>query len=313
MHIVFYGAGGVGGNFGGYMARAGLDVTFIARGAHLRAIQEHGLKIESPKGNFLVKVKATDDPAKAGKADVIFICLKAWQIEEVIAKIPAMMGSDTVVIPLQNWIEASDFLASSLGPGHVLGGVCYTVSKIIGPGVIHGDGGKILFGALDRSLAAQAKRLEEIFRNVPGISVRNVRNIRREMWKKFTWISSVGALGAAIGESDGAGGKSPGKRTLLKILLREAYAVANASKANLTWWDFAKTMRWLNSLGDLKTSMQRDMAAGVRSELEYQVGTVVRLGKKLNVPTPESEAIYTALLPCELRAQKRLLSLPTQG
>jgi 2-dehydropantoate 2-reductase len=311
MRIVIYGSGGVGGNFGGYMARAGLDVTFIARGEHLRAMKERGLELQTPNGNVVVHpVKATDNPAEVGVADVVFHCLKAWQLEETADAMRPLIGPETMLIPLQNWVEAPAFLAARFSAEHVLGGVCYTVSSIVRPGVVHADGGRIIFGEMERPTSERAERLAQLLGGVPGITVINASDIRKQMWKKFVWISSVGALGASTGGSVGEWRRDAEKKELFKKILREAFAVAKAKGASLGFLTYWRTMRQLlgGQSDTLKTSMQRDMAQGVRSELDYQIGTIVRLGRQLNVSIPASEALYEALLSIESQAQAKTAS-----
>ena len=137
MRIAVVGAGGVGGGFGAALARAGADVTFIARGAHLAAMKNEGLKVQSPRGDtHLVPTQATDDSASIGEVDIVLFCVKLWDVESAGQHIRPLIGSDTAVIPLQNGVDAAERLIPILGPGAVMGGVAQISASITGPGVI---------------------------------------------------------------------------------------------------------------------------------------------------------------------------------
>jgi 2-dehydropantoate 2-reductase len=170
MRIAIYGAGGVGGHFGARLALAGQDVTFIARGAHLRAIRDQGLRLESPAGEVVIKpAKATDDPADVGEVDAILVALKAWQVTEAAHAMRPMIGPDTAVVPLQNGVEAPSQLAAVLGVEHAMGGLCGTISMVVAPGRIRIIGGPgftsfIRFGELDKSTERARQALAAGFR-----------------------------------------------------------------------------------------------------------------------------------------------------
>jgi 2-dehydropantoate 2-reductase len=141
MRIAVYGAGGVGGYFGGRLAQAGADVAFIARGAHLRALREHGLRVRSVKGDFAVQVPATDDPADIGPCDHVLFCVKAFDTEPAAARLGPLVGDDTAVVSLQNGVDNEEKLALAVGQDHVLGGAAFIFAGIAEPGVIVHTGG----------------------------------------------------------------------------------------------------------------------------------------------------------------------------
>src|SRR3954447_23185017 len=187
MRIVVFGTGGVGGYFGGRLAQAGADGTFIARGAMLDALVTRGLRVDSLKGDFtLGRVRATDHPSTTGHADVILVCVKAWQVPEVAALMQPMLGPDTIAIPLENGLEAPEQLAAVLGPGHAGGGLCGIVSSVVGPGHIRHAGIDpfVNLGELDNRRSERLERLREAFVRA-GVGADIPPDIHRAMWSKF--------------------------------------------------------------------------------------------------------------------------------
>jgi 2-dehydropantoate 2-reductase len=309
MHVVIFGTGGVGGSFGAYLARAGVRVTFFARGAHMKAIQKDGLRVEALEGNFIIKpAQVTDNPDTIKSADIIFVCTKSWQIESIIDHLKIMIQKNTVVIPLLNSVEAADFLIEKLGSEHVLGGLCYTISYILQPGVIQSGGmSLIVLGELNQPDSERAQQLNKLLNDTPGITAENVPNIRFRMWKKFAWISCAGAVGAVTRAPSGIWRKIPETRQLFEGLLEEVFLVAQKYGARLQRSEFDEIMEHLdNTAEDFRTSMQRDIENGCQSELMQQIGSTVRLANKATIAVPISESIYSTLLPCEFKAQGKL-------
>jgi 2-dehydropantoate 2-reductase len=309
MRIVIFGAGGIGGVLGARLLSAGLDVVFIARGSHLEAMKQRGLRLESRSREIVFSsVVATDAPAEVGVADVIFVCVKAWEVEKSICLLRLMLGPDTIVIPLQNWVEAADILASRLGGGHVLGGICHSRSQLVAPGVIQssGDTMEITLGELAGGCAVAAGALQKFAGAPPGLRFKTKTNIKRHMWIKFMWVSSFGAIGSLTKASLGEWRKNPQMRSLCKILLREAGAVAKASGVPLGWWMPFRFARSITK-GDpgYKSSMQLDHEAGRRSELPYQLGTIVSLGRALGVSVARSSEVYERLMALEETSPNR--------
>ena len=300
MRIVIYGAGGSGGLLGARLMSAGMKVVFIARGSHLEAMKRSGLRIESCHSRYVVEpVEATDEPADVGKADVIFVCVKAWEVEQTLEPLRLMLRADTIVIPLQTWIKAADMLASRLGSGHVLGGICHGRSHLIAPGVILANGVtmKITLGELNGGRTSAVRALQHFAGSAPNLQFESASNIKRHMWIKFAWVSSLGATGSLTKSSLGEWRRNPQKRALCKMLLYEAYAVAKASGVPLGW---CNPFRFARSIATgepgYKSTMQLDHEAGRRSELPYQLGTIVELGSALGVPVARSAEVYERLM-----------------
>jgi 2-dehydropantoate 2-reductase len=306
MRIAIYGTGGAGGYFGAQLARAGEDVVFIARGEHLRAIRTDGLRVETSKGEIHIHpAQATADPALAGAVDVVLVGVKTWQLRDAAHAMRAMMTPETFVVPLQNGVEAAAHLAEVLGDSHVLSGLCGTVSRLNGPGRILslGETNFIKFGELDNSPSERTERLLKAFHRA-GVKAEVPPDIEVAVWEKFIFVAPYGGVGAVTRAPAGVIRTRPETRGLVERGMREILRVARARRISLADQIVEKTMALLDGLApDSTTSLQRDVIAGRRSELDAWNGAVVRLGREAGVETPLNEFIYHSLLPQELRAR----------
>jgi 2-dehydropantoate 2-reductase len=308
MRIAFIGIGALGGYFGGRLAKAGNDVIFIARGAMLEALRKSGLRVETAAGDMVLPVHATGDPASVGPVDAVFVTTKAWQVPEAAQQIRSMVGPETVVVPLQNGVEAYDQLAAVLGPGHVLGGMCHIMAMVIVPGVIRHGGINplITIGEWSNTRTTRLAKLVDCLQ-AAGLDARIPDSIQVALWEKFEFIASFGGVGGVTRAPIGVMRNIPETRSLLERAMREIGGLAHACGIPVADESVANTMKFVDSLPpDGTASMQRDLAAGRPSELEAQSGAVVRLGRARNFPTPVHEFIYDALLPSELRARGKL-------
>ncbi len=309
MRIVVFGTGGAGGYFGGRLAQAGEDVTFIARGKHLKAIREHGLRVDSVKGDFLVQpAQATDDPAQVGVVDVVLLGVKAWQVPEAVHAMHSLIGPETFIVPLQNGVEAPSQLAEVLGAQHVLGGLAKIISIKVGPGHIHHAGAEpyVAFGELDSRPSERSERLRQAFERA-GVSVEIPPDIQVALWDKFLFVVSWGGMGAVTRAPIGVLRSVPETRRMLEQAMHEILAVARASKIALPDDTIRRTIAFVDTLPPSgTTSLQRDIAEGKPSELDSWNGAVVRLGKEVGVATPLNTFIYHSLLPLELQSQGQL-------
>jgi 2-dehydropantoate 2-reductase len=305
--IAVFGTGATGGYFGGRLAEAGEDVRFVARGAHLAALREHGLTVQSVAGDFRVHpVRAAADPAELGSVDVALVAVKAWQVPEAAEAMRPLVGDQTFVVPLQNGIEAPGQLAAVLGAERVLGGFCSILASLDGPGRIRHMGvvPYVAFGELDGSMSARAEALRAAFARTRGVTVEVPADIRAAMWNKFLFIAALSGVGAVSRVPAGVIRSLPETRELLRQALEEIYSVALRSGVALPADAVARTLEFIDGLSpDGTASMQRDVLAGRPSELEAQVGAVVRLGERLGVEVPVHRTIYAALLPQERRAR----------
>jgi len=307
MRIVVFGAGAVGGYFGGRLAQAGEEVVFIARGEHLAALRRHGLRVESIKGDFVVRpVQATDDPGEVvGAVDVVLVGVKAWQVAEAAQAMRPLIGPQTFIVPLQNGVEAPDQLAAALGAGHVLGGLCKIICSRVGPGHVRHEGIEpyVAFGELDNRPSERVERLRRAFEGA-GVTAEVPPDIGVALWEKFLFIISFGGVGAVTRAPVGVLRGLPETRRMLEEAMAEVLAVAQARGIDLPEETIARTMALIDGLPPGGTaSMQRDIMAGRPSELESQNGALVRLGREAAMATPLHAFIYHSLLPLERRAR----------
>jgi 2-dehydropantoate 2-reductase len=309
MRIAIFGTGGAGGYFGAQLARAGEDVVFVARGEHLAAIRRDGLRVDTPQGEILIQpAQASDDPAQVGVVDVMIVGVKAWQVIEAAQAMRPMIGSETFVMPLQNGVEASSQLAAVLGAKNVLGGLCGTLSRVVGPGHIQsiGDAHFVKFGELDNRPSERSERLRQAFESA-GIQVEIPSDIHAALWEKFLFVTSFGGVGAVTRAPIGVIRQLPETRAMLKACMREIFVVAQARRIGLVESSIERSMAFLDSLTPGgTTSLQRDIAEGKPSELDAWNGAVVRLAREAGILTPVHEFIYHSLLPMEMRARGHL-------
>jgi 2-dehydropantoate 2-reductase len=306
MRIAVYGTGGVGGYFGGRLAQAGEDLVFIARGDHLQAMLSHGLRVDSTKGDFVIKpVQATDDPAQAGTVDVVLLGVKAWQIPDVAQAMQPMVGPETLVLPLQNGLEAPEQLAKVLGSQHILGGLCGLSVFIAGPGHIRHTAIDpfVRFGEMDNSPSERVKNLQQVFVRA-GVTTEIPPSIQTALWMKFLFITPFTGVGAVTRSPLGEWRSLPDTRQMAETALEEIVAVAEAREVSLPEDAVQTVMKTFDTLPpDTTTSIQRDIMEGRPSELDALIGVVVRYGKEDEVATPLNSFFYNSLLPMELRAR----------
>ena len=298
LRFAIMGSGGVGGYFGGRLAQAGFDVSFIARGAHLAAMRERGLRLDSPFGDARIEpVRATDDPAEIGPVDYVLFATKLWDTESAGEACRPLIGPETAVISLQNGVDAEDRLARILGAGHVMGGVA-AISAVIGaPGVIDhlGDFARILFGELNGDRTARGERLMAAL-DAAVIDATMADDIGKTIWNKFIFLVGLSALTSVTRKTIGPVREDPDCRALLARVVAETVAVARARGIALDADSEAERLAFLDNLpAAMTSSMAGDLARGNRLELDWLSGAVVRMGRELGVDTPANDFINTAL------------------
>lgn len=298
MRIAVMGSGGVGGYFGARLARAGCDVTFIARGAHLEAMRNNGLLVESKLGNIHVETpKVTSDPAGIGKVDLVLFGVKLWDTEAAAKAILPLVGPQTGVVSFQNGVRKDELLRSVVGEDAVMGGVCYIAATILRPGVI-GHGGtmqKLVFGEYDNRPEARARDFLEACVKA-GIDAEISMDIRRATWEKFVFLVGLSATTATMRAPVGEVRAHPRARAMLLDAMREVVAVGRAEGVALAQ-DFADNrLAFCDSLPpEMSASMRNDLERGNRLEVEWLSGDVVARGARLGVPTPVNRTVYDIL------------------
>jgi 2-dehydropantoate 2-reductase len=307
MKIAIMGTGGVGGYYGGLLAQSGQEVTFIARGAHLRAIREQGLTVKSVHGDFNISPsKATDTPAEVGPMDMILFATKTYQTDEAAQLITPMVAQNTVIVSLQNGIDAADRIGQVVGMEHMLGGVTWLSAAIEAPGLIgqYSQFRRIALGEFNGRSTPRLKAVYDVLR-ATGAVVEVSDAILKVLWTKFVFIAPVMAMGSLTRVTFGGYRNVPEARTVLTETISEVAAVAKAQGVKLDEDVINKTLAFIDSSEPgIKPSMQRDVESGKPSELEAMIGAVVRLGDEHNVPTPAMKYAYAMLKPGELKAQQ---------
>ena len=298
MRIAVFGTGGVGGYFGGRLAQAGNDVTFIARGEHLRAIKASGLRVDSVAGDFVVfPAKATDDVGEVGEVDLVVVGVKAWQVPEAAVAMKPLVGPGTTVVPLQNGVEAVSQLVDQLGSENVIGGLCRIVSFVFGPGHIRhaGYNASVIIGELDNRRTDRIVQIEQAFKDA-GVEISIAPDIQIALWAKFLFIVSYSGVGAMADAPAGVIRKDPKWRALMRQAMEEIYTLAHARGIELPADSVDTVMAGVDNLSeDATSSMQRDIAAGKPSELASQNGAVVRMARETGVDVPTHTLIYETL------------------
>lgn len=297
MRIAFMGAGGIGGFFGGRLANEGEDVTFIARGPHLEAMQTDGLRIEGPAPFHVKRVNATDDPAKVGQVDIVVLSVKLWDTGEALKQIRPMVGPDTAILSLQNGVLKDDEIRAAYPERNVMGGVAYVSTVIERPGVIRQTGvlQKLVFGEFDGSESIRGREFLAACK-VGGVDAELSEHIRREIWQKFVFLAGLSGTTATVRKSIGPIRENPQTRALLLDVMREVVAVGRAGGVDLAE-DYADVrLRMVDALSpEMTSSMHQDLGRGNRLEVPWLAGAVVDLGKRARVPTPMNRAIADIL------------------
>jgi 2-dehydropantoate 2-reductase len=309
MRFAVIGTGGVGGYLGGRLAASGEEVTFVARGEHLRAIRTHGLHVESIEGDFAVQpAHSTDNPAEIGPVDFVLVAVKAWQVPELAPALLPLIGPTTTVVPFQNGVEAPSELSAALGAAHVIGGVCFIGSTIAAPGRIRHFAAKpkVCVGELKDGPSPRLDRLVQAFTHA-GVEAEVLWNIRSAMWEKFLFITAYAGVGAVTRAPAGVLHTLPQARAMLKRAMEEVAAVASATGIVLPADVIPRTLADFAELPpNAMASMQRDIINGRPSELDALNGAVVRMGHARGVSTPLHAFIAQSLAPQELRARGQL-------
>ncbi|HEY4908350.1 MAG TPA: 2-dehydropantoate 2-reductase [Methylomirabilota bacterium] len=299
MRIVVMGSGGTGGFFGAKLARAGEDVTFVARGAHLEAIRTRGLRVKSaPEGEWVVKAPAVDRLDGLPSADLVLFCVKSFDTESAGRAIAPVLGPDTGVLSIQNGVDNEEKLERIVGKGRVLGGIAQVFSTIESPGVIqHTLLGRIQFGEMDGRESPRARAFLEACRRAQ-IPCELSQDVLRTLWGKYVYLVAHAGMTALTRCPAGVIRALPETRRLYRLLLEEMAALARASRADLGPGIVDTCMGYLDALGaNGYSSLHHDLTHGKRLEIDALHGHAVRLGERYGIPTPMLFAVYAALRP----------------
>jgi 2-dehydropantoate 2-reductase len=300
MRIAVVGTGGIGGPYGASLAKAGADVTFVARGAHLAAMRENGLRIEGDRGETHIQsTQATDKIAEIGTVDIVLCCVKLWDLEAVAEQIRAVIGPQTAVIPLQNGIDAAERLSTILGKESVMGGMAFVTGAIVAPGVIRQTGTyqRMTFGEFDGRISERGRRLRD-FCEAAGFEGVLSPDIMVPVWEKFILLVPLSGLNALTRLPLGKWRDDPDLLALYVEALRETVSVGVAEGVRLPSDIVDRTLAQMRSMPPHHTtSMGNDLNRGNRLELPWFAGKVVELGRRHGIKTPVNGFIYAALKP----------------
>jgi 2-dehydropantoate 2-reductase len=300
MRIAVIGTGGIGGPYGAALAKAGADVTFVARGAHLASMRENGLRIEGDRGETHIRpVQATDHIVGIGTVDFVLSCVKLWDVEPAAEQIRPIVGPHTVVIPLQNGIDAAERMIRILGDEPVMGGMAFVTGTIVAPGVVRQTGTyqQMTFGELDGRISKRGERLRDLC-EAAGFEGVLSPDIMVPVWQKFLLLVPLSGLNALTRLPLGRWREDPDLVNLYEAALRETVALGRAEGVRLPPDSVDKTLAMMHSMPPHHTtSMGNDLLRGNRLELPWFAGKVVELGRRHGIPTPVNSFIYAALKP----------------
>ena len=299
MDIAVMGAGGVGGYFGGMLAKAGHDVTFIARGDHLRAIKSSGLRVVHHGGEFTVAAKVTDAPETVGPVDLVLFCVKSYDTEPAIAALGPVVGPDTSVLTLQNGVDSYRVIGEALGKERALPGAAYVESRIDSPGVVvqTGEVARMVLGEISGLETARVRRIHAALREA-GINAEVSEDVLKALWTKFLFITAVAGLTSACRTRLSSLMEEPQYRGVLVAAMKEIESVGRAKGVSLDSDVVEQTMTYVEgAVKDITASMHLGLERGRRLELEIFNGAVVRLGDEVGVETPVNRLLYLVLKP----------------
>lgn len=297
MRIAVIGAGGVGGYFGARLCLGGADVHFVARGKHLQAMRDDGLRIAGPEAIHVPQVNATDEAATIGPVDLVMLCVKLWDTDAALRQIRPLVGARTAVVSFQNGVLKDDALRAAFGSEAVMGGVCYVATTIDRPGVIRQTGPmqRMLFGEFDGSQSRRGKAFLDACL-AGGIKAEMSEDIVREIWQKFVFLVGLSGTTTTMRKPIGQIRENPQTREFLLDVMREVVAVGRAHSVNLPE-DYAEArLKLADEVAyDMTSSMHHDLERGNRLEVRWLAGAVVELGRRKGIPTPLNRAIADIL------------------
>ncbi len=298
MRIAILGAGGVGGYYGGTLARAGHQVAMLARGEHLGALRARGLEVRTPEGTFIAAVQASDDPRELGSAELAIVAVKNYSLQEIVPAARLLGERGAIVLPLLNGVDAADRLvAAGVPDGKVLGGLTQISAARVGPGVVERRSPfqRVVVGERAGGISERAERIAAAFREA-GADARASADITADLWRKFAFIATMSAACGLARASVGPVRNAPLGRLLIERALREVLDVARARGVAIADDDEAKMLAFVDSLGEaIKPSFLLDVESGGPTEIDDLSGAVSRLGRQAGVETPVHDVATAAL------------------
>ena len=311
MKFLIAGAGAIGAYIGAHMARAGLDVTLFGRGPHLRAMQEHGVRVKSVEGDFAARPKVASKLEEVGQVDVVLLAVKAHSLPELAPQLRPVLGADTTVVSMQNgvpwWyfqgcggpcegirlerVDPGGVISAAIEPRRVVGSIVYLSTEVEQPGVIrHTEGDRISLGEPEGTRSDRCRRIAETL-IAAGLRCPVTTRIRHEIWVKILGNVAFNPVSVLTGATLVQMARDPEVSTLVRNIMREAEAVAGQLGLELPV-SIEQRMAGAEKVGEHKTSMLQDLEAGRAMELEAVVGAVVELGERFNLPMVHTRTVY---------------------
>lgn len=311
MHFAILGSGAVGGYYGAKLVGAGQRVTFLARGAHLRAMRDQGLEVRSPLGDFAVRVHAEEDPARVGRVDVVILAVKTYDNRTALPMLTPMMGDGSVVLTLQNGVDSIDEVAEVVGKSSVLGGATYVATALGRPGlIVHtGTHRRIVFGEVFGDLPKLSERVQLIDEALTAadIQVEAVPDARVPLWEKFIYLAPFAGFTGAARLPAGPLWSDPHIREQFLTAVQEVALVARGEGVPIAADLLDRITDYMNTLPpSTRSSLLIDLSQDKRIEVEALQGSVVRRGRALGLPTPIMNTLYAVLKPYENGPPERI-------
>ena len=298
MRVAVMGSGGLGGYFGALLAKGGTDVSFLARGSHLEAMQRDGLRVEGgPEPFHLKHVRATHDPGEIGSVDLVMVCVKLWDTDVALQQLRPLVGPDTALVSFQNGVLKDSMLRSAYNDSQLIGGVAYVATTVSEPGVIRRTGPlqRLIVGEFDGRRSARVEAFHAAAR-AGGIDAEISADVRRAIWEKFVFLIGLSATTTTMRLPIGPIRENPQSRGLLLDLMREVVAVGRAHGVPLPEDYAEQRLEFADSVSaEMTSSMHHDLERGNRLEVPWLSGGVVKLGKDVGVETPLNRAVADIL------------------
>jgi len=298
MRVAVMGSGGLGGYFGGLLAKGGTDVSFLARGAHLKAIRRDGLRIAGgPDPLHLKNVRATDDPAEIGPVDLVMVCVKLWDTEAALEQLRPLVGPDTALVSFQNGVLKDSYLRAAYDDSQLIGGVAYVATTVSEPGVVSRTGPlqRLIVGEFDGRPSARVEAFHAAAL-AGGIDAEVSDDIRRAIWEKFVFLVGLSATTTTMRVPIGPIRENAQSRALLLDLMREAVAVGRAHGVPLPKDYAEQRLEFADSVSpEMTSSMHHDLERGNRLEVRWLSGGVVELANEVGIETPLNRAVADIL------------------
>jgi 2-dehydropantoate 2-reductase len=293
LKIAIFGSGGVGGYFGARLAKAGNDVHFLARGAHLAAMREKGLKVQSGSGDLhIARPNVHESPREIGPADVVMFAVKLADVEGAAQQLAPLLGERTLVIPFQNGVEAPEVLRRTIGEKHVVPGVAYIATAISAPGVVTHT------GAMQRLQAGPGAEAFVAACKAAGINIEQVDDIDRARWEKFVFLVGLSGVTTLSRQPVGFCRADPELRATFEAAMSETWRLGRKRGVRLADEFIAERMKFVDTLhADMRTSMQHDLENGKPLEAPWLCGAVARMSAEAGLDAPVNRTIYAALKP----------------